>query len=115
MNSISSLLNLGNSDYQASLQNRSREQEESLVAAREKIAQEQLKQQLITQQLQEVVDHKQASRRMYQMEQEIQKLSWAQAQMMIEVLTEKIGSSSAQQLEQVQTSDVRGILNPAYI
>ena len=115
MNSITTLLNLGNSDYQNNLLGKKNQNEEALAAAKEKLAQDRLEKQLLSQQLQETADNQQVVRRMHQVEQEIQKLSLAQAQMMLEVVTQKIGTSSSMQLQQMQIPGERGLLSPAYV
>ncbi len=115
MTSISSLLNLGNSDYQNSLARKTSEDEEKQAAAREKLAQEKLEQQALAQQLRENAENQQAVRRLQQVDQEIQKLSLQQAQMMLQTLTKKIMASSTMQLQQAQSAGGRGILPPAYI
>ena len=115
MTSISSLLNLGNTDYQGTLGKKSREEEENLAVAREKLAQERLEKQSTAQQFQEVVDNQHAMRRLHQLEQEIQQLTLTQAQLMLDLTTDKIVNSSAMQLQQMQVVGNSGIIAPAYI
>lgn len=116
MNSIASLLNLGNADYQNSLtRKKTQEEEASLAVAKEKLAQEKLERQELSQQLQETAESQQNMRRLYQMEQEIEKLSQAQAQMVLEMVKKQVSDSTAIQLQQMQAAGNVGLMVPAYV
>ena len=115
MTTINSLLNLGNIDFQNSLGRKNREEDESIAAAREQLAQFKQEQRQLSQQLQESAESQQAMRRIQQAEMEIQQLSQSQAQMMLQLVIEKIIASSHIQLEQTQEPGERGLLVPTYI
>ena len=117
MNDINALLNLGNTDYQSSLFNRKKDREEELRQISEEQRQQQadlLKEQNAVQaEVQAQVQ--QTVRDARQLGDEIQHLSWAQAQKMLEAVTLRIASSGSNHLLQMQSPGARGLLPSAYI
>ena len=112
MSSISSLLNLNNMDYQSSLFNRKKEREEEEV----QIVQKKLDDASTLQKMQEQNSiNQQAMRQVHEIDQEIQKLSLAQAQIMMQAITDRIAQSTLEQLAATQAPGERGLLPAAYI
>lgn len=113
MSNISALLNLGNSDYYDSLTRKKRDADD--VTAAVKHPENDLQEQEIIRKVQETAEAQKTARKLYQIEQEIEKLSLNQAQLLMQMVSDKISQSTALYLGDVQMPGDRGILAPAYI
>ena len=114
MSSINALLNLGNSDYYNSLTKKKPETDETNEAIQQE-QQNRLQQQALASQVQESGESQRTYRRLQQIEQEIEKLSLNQAQLLMQMVGDKIAQSTARQLGDIRSPIERGILAPAYI
>ncbi|MDR1396784.1 MAG: hypothetical protein LBJ14_03540 [Desulfarculales bacterium] len=112
MSTISALLNLDNNDYQTTLFNRKKNHEEDLSKA---IAKQQQREEFVQEQVVAQNQIRQALRQIDMIDQEIQELSWEQAQQMTEMVSMRIAGAENHHLAQIQSPVSGGLLPPAYI